>query len=269
MMVSTEFTSNELLACVVARVVEDEDLIFVGVGTNGRAFTLAVGIPLVAARIAQMNQAPNAIVYWGNLLNPDLSVVPSDIKQDTFTRWPAAACPSDDGYKCDMLTRRRFDVSFSSGAQIDRFGNLNITAIGDYRRPKVRLVGSLAQPEHLAFVRRPIIIMDLNQRSFVAKLDFMTSVGHYKGGTSRTDIGLDAGGPFLVVTDKAIFDFDPRTKEMRLSSIHPGVEREDIFESMGFNPIVPEDVPMTLVPSRAELNQIRNVADPNGVLLRV
>jgi glutaconate CoA-transferase subunit B len=267
--VSTESTLNELLACVVARIIEDNDLIFVGVGTNGRAFTLAVGIPLVAARIAQMSQAPNAMVYWGNLLNPDLSVVPHDIKQDTFTRWPAAACPSDDGYKCDMLTRRRFDMSFSSGAQIDRFGNLNITAIGDYRRPKVRLVGALAQPEHLALVRRPIIIMDLNPRSFVEKLDFLTSVGHYKGGTSRTDIGLDAGGPFLVVTDKAIFDFDPTTREMRLCSIHPGVERRQVFDSMGFEPVVPLDVPTTVVPSSVELDRIRTVADPNGVLLRV
>jgi glutaconate CoA-transferase subunit B len=103
----------------------------------------------------------------------------------------------------------------------------------------------------------------------VAKLDFVTSVGHYKGGTSRTDVGLDAGGPFLVVTDKAIFDFDPLTKETRLSSIHPGIERKEVLDSMGFRPVVPEDVPVTLVPSRTELNHIRNVVDPNGVLLRV
>lgn len=269
MAVLSDLTRNELLACVVARTIQNGDLIFVGVGTNGRAFTLAVGIPLVAARLAQLNQAPDAMVYWGNLLDPDLSVVPDDIRQDTFTRWPAAACPSDDGYKCDMLTRRCFDMSFSSGAQVDRFGNLNITAIGNYRRPTVRLVGSLAQPEHLAFVHRPIIMMDLSRRSFVAKLDFMTSVGHYKGGNSRTDIGLDAGGPCLVVTDKAIFDFDPITKEMRVSSIHPGVELKEVLENMDFRPVIPDDIPVTLAPSLRELDHIRSVVDPNGVLLRV
>jgi glutaconate CoA-transferase subunit B len=267
MTMATDFTRNELLTCVIARIVQDDDLIFVGVGTNGRAFTLAVGIPLAAIRLAQMNQAPNATVYWGNLLDPDLSRVPHNIRQDTFTRWPAAACPSDTGYKCDMLARHAFDMSFSSGAQIDRYGNLNITAIGEYRRPKVRLVGSLAQPEHLAFVRRPIIVMDLEKRSFVEKVDFITSVGHYKGGTSRTDLGLDAGGPCLVVTDKAVFDFDPVTREMRLSSLHPGIELDDVLERMAFRPKITNNVPATLAPSAQELRDIRSVIDPDRVLL--
>src|SRR3546814_8026920 len=85
---------------------------------------------------SDLSHAPSAAVYWGNLLEPDLANVPRDIRQDTFTRWPAAACPSDTGVKCDMLARRAFDVSLESAAQIDRYGNLNITAIGDYRRPK-------------------------------------------------------------------------------------------------------------------------------------
>jgi glutaconate CoA-transferase subunit B len=266
---AADFTGNELLTCVIARAIQDDDLIFVGVGTNGRAFTLAVGIPLTAVRLAQRNQAPGALVYWGNLLDPDLSHVPRNINQDTFTRWPAAACPPDTGYKCDMLARHAFDVSFSSGAQIDRYGNLNITAIGDYRRPKVRLVGSLAQPEHLAFVRRPIIIMDLGRRSFVEKVDFITSVGHYRGGTSRTDMGLDAGGPVLVVTDKALFDFDPTTKEMRLASVHPGVTVDEVLDLMGFQPKIEGDVPVTAAPTAEELREIREIIDPERVLLRV
>jgi glutaconate CoA-transferase subunit B len=265
---SNDFTGNELLTCVIARMIEDDDLIFVGVGTNGRAFTLAVGIPLAAVRLAQMNQAPNATVYWGNLLDPDLSRVPRNIRQDTFTRWPAAACPSDTGFKCDMLARRAFDVSFSSGAQVDRHGNLNITAIGDYRRPKVRLVGSLAQPEHLAFVRRPIIVMDLDKRSFVDSVDFITSVGHYQGGSSRTDLGLDAGGPVLVVTDKALFDFDPLTKEMRLASLHPGAQLDDVLARMSFRPKIDGDIPPTPAPTADELRGIREVIDPERILLR-
>lgn len=265
---SAPFTGNELLTCVIARLIQNDDLIFVGVGTNGRAFTLAVGIPLAAVRLAQMHQAPDALVYWGNLLDPDLSRVPRDIRQDTFTRWPAAACPSDTGYKCDMLARRAFDVSFSSGAQIDRFGNLNITAIGDYKRPKVRLVGSLAQPEHLAFVRRPIIVMDLDKRSFVEKVDFITSVGHYRGGSSRTDLGLDEGGPIVVLTDRALFDFDPATKEMRLASLHPGENLDDVLSRMSFTPQIDGDIPVTTPPTAEELRGIRETIDPERILLR-
>src|SRR3546814_2938867 len=115
----------------------------------------------------------------------------------------------------------------NSAAQIDRHGNMNITAIGDYERPKVRLVGCLAQPEHFAFVRRPYVVMDLDRRSFVEKVDFITSVGYLDGGASREAAGLGPGGPRYVITDKAIFDFTPDPREMRLRSLHPGASRSE------------------------------------------
>ena len=262
-------TTNEIVTAAIAREIRDGDLAFVGVGTNGRAFTLAVGIPLTAVRLAQMLHAPSASVYWGNLLEPDLSSMPADLKQDSFTRWQAAACPSDTGVKCDMLARRAFDVCFDSAAQIDRFGNLNITAIGDYRDPKVRLVGCLAQPEHFAFVPRPIVVVDLDRRVFVEAVDFITSVGHLRGGRSREEAGLSPGGPQLVVTDKAIFDFEPGSRQMRLRSLHPGVMAEEVFDLMSFRPVLPEQLPATPLPSMQELDLIRRVIDPNRVLLRV
>ena len=89
-----------------------------------------------------------------------------------------------------MLASGRFDVSFDSAPQIDQYGNLNITAIGEYKRPKVRLVGCLAQPDHFAFVKRPIIVTDLKKRTFVEKVDFITSVGYLNGGNSRVEAGL-------------------------------------------------------------------------------
>lgn len=264
-----DFTNNELITAYVSRQIQDDDLCFVGVGTNGRAFTLAVGIPLAAVRLAQMGHAPGAAVYWGNLLEPDLSVIPEDFTQDAFTRWQAAACPPDTGVKCDMLARRRFDVSFNSAAQLDRYGNMNITAIGDYRQPSVRLVGCLAQPEHFAFVRRPILLMDLGSRSFIEKVDFITSVGHKSGGSSRRDSGLAEGGPVLVVTDKAIFDFTEDTREMRLKSLHSGVRKEDVLAAMSFKPVVPSVIPETEPPTAKELGFIRNEIDPNRILLKV
>lgn len=263
------FTNNELITAYLSRQIRDDDLCFVGVGTNGRAFTLAVGVPLAAVRLAQMGHAPGAAVYWGNLLEPDLSVIPEYFTQNAFTQWQAAACPPDTGVKCDMLARRKFDVSFNSAAQLDRHGNMNITAIGDYRQPKVRLVGSLAQPEHFAFVHRPILLMDLDSRSFVEKVDFITSAGHLSGGNSRREAGLGEGGPSLVVTDKAVFDFSEDTKEMRLKSLHPGVTRDEVLAAMSFVPLVPETIAETEAPTTLELAHIRNDIDPNRILLKV
>ena len=262
------FSINELITAYLSRQIREGDLCFVGVGTNGRAFTLAVGIPLAAVRLAQLRHAPDAAVYWGNLLEPDLSVIPENFTQDAFTRWHAAACPPDTGVKCDMLARRRFDVSFNSAAQLDRFGNMNITAIGDYRNPKVRLVGCLAQPEHFAFVRRPLLLMDLHPRSFVEKVDFITSVGHLAGGDSRRQAGLGEGGPALVVTDKAVFDFAEGTREMRLKSLHAGVSVDEVLATMGFKPLVPETISETESPTDEELELIREVIDPNRILLK-
>jgi glutaconate CoA-transferase subunit B len=265
---TSAFTSNELLTSVVARQVRDGDLVFVGVGTNGRAFTLAVGIPLTAVRLAQLLHAPSSAVYWGNLLEPDLGNVPTDIRQDTFTKWPAAASPSDTGVKCDMLARLAFDMCFDSAAQIDRHGNLNITAIGDYRHPKVRLVGCLAQTEHFAFVARPVVVVDLDRRTFVEEVDFITSVGHVSRGRSREELGLPGGGPHRVVTDKAVFDFDPASKQMRIASLHPGVTLEEVLDNMSFAPLRPASIPATELPSGDEVRLIRTVIDPHRVLLR-
>lgn len=263
------YTRNELLTSQVSRAISDGDLVFVGVGTNGRAFTLAVGIPLAGLRLAQMRHAPDASVYWGNLLQPDLSAFPKHLRQDSLTRWRAAASPVDVGYKCDMLARRGFDVSFDSGAQIDRYGNLNITALGDYAKPKVRLVGCLAQPEHFAFVRRPIVMMDLDRRSFVEKVDFVTSVGHARDGRTRQEWGLGDGGPRIVVTDKAIFDFDTPDRSMRLLSVHEGVGVDEVLGSMGFMPAVADHVAITPAPDDEELRFIRETIDPDRVLLKV
>jgi glutaconate CoA-transferase, subunit B len=260
---------NELMVAAIARELRDGELVFVGVGTAGRAYTLAVGIPLVAARLAQLTHAPTLTVYWGNLLSPDLDHTPSGHLQDTFTRWPGASAPPDTGFKLDMLTKGDFDVSFEAAAQVDRFGNLNITAIGDPDRPRARLVGCLAQPEHLAFVRRPIIVVDLKPRTFVERVDYLTSVGHLDGGDSRARLGLPGPGPERVVTDKAVFVFDGATKEMTLASLHPGVTREDVQGAMGFRPRLADAIAETEPPTAEQVRLIREVIDPGRVLLRV
>jgi len=258
---------DELMAVTASRMLVDDDLVFVGVGTAGRAFSLAVGIPLVACRLAQLRQAPGLDVYWGNLLNPDLSSVPATLTQGTITSWRGAYAPADIGNKVDMLVRGEFDVSFESAAQIDRRGNLNITRIGTGDTPAVRLVGCLAQPEHLAFVRRPVVLMDLSSRSFVENVDFVSSRGHGDGPNSRKALGYRTAGPRAVVTDRCVFDFTPDGR-LRLRSLHPGQTAADVLDRMGFEPAVDADLTETPAPDPAELEAIRDVIDPQRALLR-
>jgi glutaconate CoA-transferase, subunit B len=267
MIYAEDYTLNELLVVAAARELRDGDLAFVGVGTAGRAFTLAVGIPIASARLAQMTHAPNITIYWGNLLSPDLSRIPSKLTQHHVTTWPCAAQMAHTGDKCDMLARRQFDVCFDSAPQIDRYGNLNITAIGDYRRPKARLIGCLAQTDHFAYVKRPIVLTDLRKRSFVERVDFITSVGYLDGGNSREKAGLAPGGPWRVITDMAVFGFHPETKEMQVLSVHPGVTMDAVLDAMSFRPMIPKDVPSTERPTTDQVRRIRQEIDPNRILL--
>lgn len=264
---ATDYSLNELMVVAAARELQDGDLIFIGVGTAGRAFTLACGIPIAAARLAQETHAPNLAIYWNNLLSPDLQQIPERLTQRYLTTWPTAAQLHNCSDKNDMLSKGRFDVSFDSAPQIDRYGNLNITAIGDYRTPTRRLIGALAQTDHFAYVRRPLILTDLKKRTFVEKVDFITSVGYLHGGTSRLDAGLRPGGPSRVITDKAIFGFDEDTKEMAVLSVHAASSIEEVLDEMGFAPRVPDAVPTTVAPTAEELRLIRDVIDPRGILL--
>ncbi|WP_413721932.1 CoA-transferase subunit beta [Sodalis sp. RH23] len=267
-MTADDYTTEELMITAIARELRDDELGFVGLGTAARAFTLAVGIPIAAARLAQLRHAPGFSIYWGNLLTPSLDAIPDALLQDAYTRWPAAASPADVGYKIDMVTRGRFDVSFESAPQVDRYGNLNITALGGGSPPKTRLVGCLAQTEHLAFIKRPIIVTDLSRRGFVPKVDFITSVGYLDGGDSRRALGLPGPGPSLCVTDKAIFDFHPASKMMRLRSIHPGFTLEQVLDNMGFEPVIEGEPRPTAPPTAEEVRLIRKVIDPHGTLFQ-
>jgi glutaconate CoA-transferase subunit B len=166
-----------------------------------------------------------------------------------------------------MIARRQFDVSFDSAPQVDKYGNLNITAIGEYKKPKVRLVGCLAQPDHFAFVRRPIILTDLAKRAFVEHVDFVTSVGYLEGGDSREKAGLWPGGPWKVITDKCVFNFSTPTREMQLESLHPGVTLEEVLELMSFRPVVPDNLGQTAPPTEEQVRLIRREIDPNRILL--
>ena len=267
---SGRHTVNELMAAAISREIADGDLVFVGVGTAGRPFTLAVGLPVVATRLAQSAHAPDASLYWGNLLSPDLDHMPDTWQQDTFTRWPCASQLTETSQKIDMLAYGRFDVSFESAAQVDRYGNLNITRINHPDGSiKARLIGCLAQPEHLAFVRKPIIVVDLSRRTFVEEVDYVTSFGHQRRGVRRQRYGLPGPGPQICITDKAIFDFRGEGGAMRVRSLHHGVTLDEVYALMGFTPEIADTLTETPPPSPAAVDLIRTRIDRNRSLLRV
>ena len=269
---AVQWTVNEVMAVALARLLRDDEMAFVGVGTGGRAFTLTFGIPVTAARLAQCFQAPGLALQLGSLVSPRLDALPSSATEHSITNiryalyWPAAArLPALDNM--DVFTKGGLDVGFASAAQIDRFGNTNITCIGDPDRPKARLVGCLAHPELMAFPKRTFLIMDQSPRTFVERVDYRTGVGYLTGGDSRKRAGIPGGGPEAVITDKAVLDFEPESKAMRIRSRHPGVSLEAIRAATGFRLMEPDFIPETVPPTAEELDLIRTRIDPLRVLL--
>jgi glutaconate CoA-transferase, subunit B len=262
---TSPWTVAELMSVCLARELADGETAFIGVGT-GRGFTLAVGIPLVAARLAQLGHAPHFVVELGPMVSPDLRETPRRWTEDVVLTWPAVArIPEEDSL--DRLVAGRIDVAFTAGAQVDVFGNVNSTIIGTYEAPRRRLIGVLAQAELLAFVRKPLILMVQDQRTLVERVDFITGVGFYQGGESRHGLGLPPGGPRRLITDLAVYDFDTPDHRMRLASLHPGVDVQEATAKASGRFVVPSRVPETAPPTADEIRLMREVIDPDGALI--
>jgi glutaconate CoA-transferase subunit B len=168
----------------------------------------------------------------------------------------------------DVFRRGMMTCSFISGAQIDKFGNLNSVRIGRGVKPTVRLTGPIAQSDHAVFAQRTFVIMPHERRVFVDRVDFVSAPGYGDGAGWRERMGLPGGGPDKVITDKAVLGFDADTKRMRLESVHPGVTMDEVVAATGFELLVPAGVGQTLPPSSAELGAIRDRIDASGKLLR-
>ncbi len=156
-------------------------------------------------------------------------------------------------------------VALLGGAQVDRFGNLNTTAIGDYATPKVRLPGSGGACEIAINARRLLYIMRLKRRAFVERLDFVTSPGHLGGGDARRKMGVPGDGPQLVITDKALFDFANPEREMQLAALHPGVTLDEVRAEVGWPLRAATTIASTPAPTVEELHMIRVELDPQAM----
>jgi glutaconate CoA-transferase subunit B len=247
----------ELMICAAAGALED-----------GRTVAVGTGLPCAAAMLAQKTHAPNlVIVFEAGGLAPQLPTMPISVGDSTtFHRALMATSMADIMQFCQ---RGMIDFTFLSGAQIDPFGNLNSTMIGtDYRRPKVRLPGSGGANDLASFCWKTLIVMKHDAKKFVPKLDFLTTPGYLTGPDAREAAGLPANtGPYRVITDLGILDFEDQSKRMRLISIHPGKTVQDVKQATGFELMVAEELATTPAPNGGQLHILRTQVDPGRYLL--
>ena len=250
---TSNYTASELLAVMSARLLLDGQIIFAG-----------VGIPLLAATLAQRVHAPSlTILFEGGVIGP--FIVPGELPPSTneqrCTRKANMVLPITDVML--LLQRGYIDIGFMGGAQIDRYGNLNSSFIGDPEQPKIRLPGT-GGGNDISSLTNMIVAMKHEKRRFVPEVDFITSPGFLGGGTSRADAGLISGGMFRVVTDLAIMGFDEQSKEMKVLSLHEGVSNEQVQDNTGFDLAFDDTVHTTQPPAPEELAVVREL-DPESL----
>jgi glutaconate CoA-transferase subunit B len=262
------FTVNELMAYRLSQELRNDEMGFVGVGSSGRAFVFAVGLPMVASRLAQLTHAPHFSVQMGPLIDPILEPLPSRwFDSIAYDRDAPAFIDAVDNL--DALQRGRVDISFISGAQIDAYGNVNVTRVTRPDGSHAHLVGALALPEHQAFAQRAIVLADLSKRTFVEQVDFVSGVGRRSKGKRRDELGLPGGGPVLVMTDRAVFDFSPETDRMRLLELYPGQSVDSVLAAMSFTPEIADNLTALDAPPAEVVALIRDRIDPEKVFLGV
>jgi len=232
-----------------------------------RTVFVGVGLPNSACNLARRTAAPDLeLIYESGVYGARPARLPLSIGDPTLISGATSVCSMADLFGL-YLQGGRVEVAFLGGAQIDRFGNLNTTVIGEYAHPKVRLPGSGGACEIAINAHQVFVIMRLKRRAFVERLDFLTSTGHLGGsnGNGRVALGLPGSGPQLVVTDGCVFRFDQVTGEMTLHSLHPGVELAEVQEEVGWELKVSPDMQETEPPAEQELRLLREKLDPQGL----
>jgi glutaconate CoA-transferase subunit B len=248
------YTLMELMVCAASHLLEDNKTAVIGTGA-----------PLAAAMLAQKTHAPNLVIFFeAGSMAPILEKLPISVGGS-----PTQTNALVHGSMFDIMEacqRGMVDYSFLGGAQIDRYGNLNSTMIGDdYAHPKVRLPGSGGANDLASLCWQTVSIMPHERRKFVPCVDFITTPGYLSGPGAREAAGLPPGsGPYKVISSLAVMGFDPQDKCMRVESLHPGVTREDILANTGFDLPFADDLTTTAEPTDQELRLLREEVDPTA-----
>lgn len=251
------WSKSEMMIVASARQLEGERVCFVG-----------IGLPNIVCNLAKRTVTPGLdLVYESGVYGANPARLPLSIGDPTLVTGSTSVTSMFELFAY-YLQAGLIDVGFLGAAQIDRFGNINTTVIGDYGKPKVRLPGSGGACEIAINARKVFVIMRQGTRSFVEKLHFRTSPGHSGDKEHDRARGWWGTGPTSVVTDLGMYRFDDDTGEMTLASLHPGVTLEEVRENTGWPPRVAEDLAETQSPTGEELRLIREELDPGGVYSR-
>lgn len=232
--------------------------------TNGTVCFVGIGLPSKAANLARLTHAPEVVlIYESGTIGAKPGRLPLSIGDGELAE-TADAIVSVPEIFTYWLQAGRIDVGFLSAAQIDRFGNINTTVIGDYTRPKARLPGAGGAPEIAASARRVIVVVRQSPRTFVERLDFVTSVGHGDGPGRRRALGLRGAGPEIVITDFGVLRPDLDTLELVLTDVHPGVEVADVSAATGWTLRIADNLSQTVPPTADELTTLRKLEAARG-----
>lgn len=252
MMAGTEnqqgFTPNEMMTIAASRALRGSDVCFVGIGA-----------PSAACNVARLTHAPDiTLIYESGTIGTAPEVLPLSIGDGELCETAVTTVSVPEMFRY-WLQGGRITIGFLGAAQLDRFGNINTTVIGDYDHPKTRLPGGGGAPEIATSAQEIYITMAQSKRGMVEKIDFFTSFGHGTGGDDRAKLGIDTKGPTLLITDLAIWKPDPVTREFTVVSLHPGVTREKVQETCGWTVKFAERLEETPAPTALELKTLRDL----------
>lgn len=245
------YTASEMLAILSARQLQDGQVVFAG-----------IGVPLLAATLAQRTRCPAlTILFEGGVVGAfvEPGKLPPSTNDQRCTKRANMVLGSADVLL--LLQRGYVDVGFMGGAQIDQFGNLNSSFIGDPACPKTRLPGT-GGGNDISSLTNVIVAMKHEKRRFVEHVDFITSPGFIRGGSSRRDCGLPSGGIWRVITELATFGFDEQTKRIKVLALNPGVSCDEVQENTGFRLEFDEKLHVTPPPTDHEIEMLRLI-DPD------
>jgi len=255
-MEAMSYSASELMCINAARLLRDGDVVFVG-----------VGLPNLACNLARRTHAPNLqMIYEAGVIGARPTRIPLSIGDPTLVSGASSVCSMYDIFSF-YLQRGNVDVGFLGGAQIDRYGNINATVIGDYAKPKVRLPGSGGSQEIAAWANRCYIITPHQKRRFPEKVDFCTSAGFLGGRAEREASGVRGGGPLVVVTNLGLLEPD-ESGELTLTALHPGCTVDQVRENTGWSVKVADHLRETEPLNVKDLQLLREELDPQGIYLK-
>jgi len=252
----SSYSSEEIMVTRAARGLRNEEVVFVG-----------IGLPNLACNLARRLQAPElTLIYESGAVGAVPSRLPLSIGDPCLVTDSISVCSMVEVFYY-YLQGGLIDVGFLGGAQVDRFGNINSTVIGDYDHPKVRLPGSGGACDIAVHAKKIIIILKQNQKNFPEKIDFVTSPGHASFQRTGEKAKIPGGGPALVITDFGVYIFPLETKEMTLSEIHPHINLNDLKKTLSWDINISDFLKTTVEPSEEELRILREELDPDNLYL--